>query len=217
VRLTEADALLTAAAQLKNLELIAGQIGTATGQWQAVQEHSTTTVNAAKQIAERMGAEVAAFTEFLQKANDSERATLRLEVEKMRRAEKDWLQVAVRTLDHIFALNKAAMRSGQPALIEQLANFQNSCRDVARRVGLVPFAAAPGQPFDAAKHKLVDSEATPPAGVLVGETIAAGHTYQGQLLRPALVALQPAESAASEEAQQRGEAPPQPLAEQKLL
>ena len=217
VRLTEAEALLTSAAQMTNLEQVAAQISAATGQWQIVQEHSTATVNAARQIAERMATEVAAFTEFLQKANDSERATLRLEVGKLRRAEGDWLQVVVRMLDHIFALNKAAMRSGQPAVIEQLANFQNSCRDIARRVGLVPFEATPGQPFDAAKHKLADSEKAPPAGALVGETIAAGYTYQGQALRPALVTLQPGNAGATEDSPKPDTASDQSATEPTLL
>ena len=217
VRLTEAEALLTSTAQMKNLELVADRISAATGQWQTVQEYSTTTVNAAKQIAERMAAEVAAFTEFLQKANDSERATLRLEVEKLRRAENDWLQVVVRTLDHVFALNRAAARSGQPALIEQLGNFQNACRDIARRIGLVPFEAASRQPFDVARHKLVDSEAAPPAGALVEETIAADYTYQGQPFRPALVSLQPAKAAKENETQKRDEDSGKPLEEPTLL
>jgi molecular chaperone GrpE (heat shock protein) len=217
VRLTEAEALLSSSAQLNNLEAVASQISAATGQWQTVQEYSASTVNAAKQIAERMAAEVAEFTEFMKKANDSERATLRLEVEKMRRAENDWVQVVMRMLDHVFALNQAAARSGQPALVKQLGNFQNACRDIARRVGLVPFAAAPGQPFDNARHKLVDSETAPPAGALAGETVAAGYTFQGQLVRPALVSLQLAESPAANETQKGDKILEEPSAEPTLL
>ena len=200
VRITEADALQSAATLLKNIELIAAQIRAATNQWEVVQELSTGTVNAAKQISERMAAEVAEFTQFLQKANDSEKATLRLEVDKSRRAEGDWLQVLVRMLDHVFALHRAAVRSGKPAVMEQIGNFQNACRDIVRRIGLAPFQAEPGQPFDAAKHKVADSETTPPTGALVGETVAVGYTYQGQALRPALVTLQPGTAAATESA-----------------
>ena len=58
---------------------------------------------------------------------------VRLEVEKLRRAEGEWLQVLVRVLDHVYALHLGALRSGQPNLIEQLSNFQNACRDAARR------------------------------------------------------------------------------------
>ena len=94
----------------------------------------------------------------MQRANDSERATLRLEVEKLRRAEADWLQVLVRMLDHVYALHQGALRSGQPMLIEQVGNFQNACRDAARRVGLTPFTANEAEPFDAQRHQLIEDE-----------------------------------------------------------
>ena len=136
-----------------------------------------------------MTSEVKSFTEFMQQANDKERATLRLEVEKLRRAEADWLQVLVHTLDHVFALHQGALRSGQPALAEQVGNFQNACRDVARRVGLTPFAAKEADPFDAQRHQLVEEGVTPPADAVVADTVAAGYTFQGRLIRPALVRL----------------------------
>jgi molecular chaperone GrpE (heat shock protein) len=189
VKLTEADGLTNAVSQLHNLEGIAAQISGATSQWQDVQGQAEKTATAAREIAERMASEVKAFTEFMQRANDSERATLRLEVEKLRRAEADWLQVLVRMLDHVFALHQGALRSGQPALIEQVGHFQNACRDVARRVGLAPFAANEAEPFDVQRHRLVEESATPPPDAVVADTIAAGYTFQGRLIRPALVRL----------------------------
>jgi molecular chaperone GrpE (heat shock protein) len=191
VNLTSTQSLAEAVAQIQKLDLVAGQISAATSQWQMVQEQSTKTAGAAREIAERMTAEANAFGEFLQKANDGEKANLRLELEKLRRGEGEWLQIIVRLLDHTFALNQAAKRSGQPALIEQLGNFQNACRDVARRVGLVAFVPAPADIFDPQCHQLADPQTQPPAGAQVGETVAPGYTFQGQLLRPALVALQP--------------------------
>jgi molecular chaperone GrpE (heat shock protein) len=189
VKLTEAGALTTVVSQLHNLEGIAAQISGATGRWQDAQDQADKTATAAREIAERMTAEVQAFTEFMKKANDSERANLRLEVDKLRRAEADWLQVLVRTLDHVFALHQGALRSGQPGLIEQLGNFQNACRDAARRVGLTPFTADEAEPFDPQRHQLVEATAKPAPGAVVGQTIAAGYTFQGRLLRPALVTL----------------------------
>jgi molecular chaperone GrpE (heat shock protein) len=174
---------------MKNLEGVAAQIQGATGQWQTVQEHSDKTATAAREIAERMTAEVQSFTEFMQRANDGEKATLRLEVEKLRRAEADWLQVLVRMLDHVYALRVGAQRSGQPKLIEQLGNFQNACNDAARRVGLTPFVATDTDAFDAARHQLVEGDAKAAAGSRIGETVAAGYSFQGKLLRPALVRL----------------------------
>jgi molecular chaperone GrpE (heat shock protein) len=199
----ETAGLVSVAGQLKNLELLAAQIAVATAQWQAVQELSGKTVEAAKDIAGKIGAEAAAFSEFLQKANESEKANLRLEVEKLRRAESDWLQVVVRVLDHTYALHQAAVRSGQAGLIEQLGQFQNACRDAARRIGLVPVAPTAGEPFKDKLHQLPGGQESPPEGALVRETIATGYTFQGQLVRPPLVALQtpapPAEPAAEAE------------------
>ncbi|MGD0261188.1 MAG: nucleotide exchange factor GrpE [Verrucomicrobiota bacterium] len=189
VKLAEAGALTTVVSQLHNLEGIAAQISGATSQWQDAQDQADKTARSAREIAERMTAEVKAFTEFMQQANDSERATLRLEVEKLRRAESDWLQVVVRMLDHVYALHQGALRSGQPNLIEQLGNFQSACRDAARRVGLTPFTANEAEPFDVQRHQLVEAGAKPPPDAVVAETIATGYTFQGRLVRPALVRL----------------------------
>src|SRR5262249_25442517 len=125
----------------------------------------------------------------MQKANDSEKATLRLEIDKLRRMESEWLQVLVRMLDHVYALNLAAVRSGQPKLMEQLGNFQIACRDAARRVGLTPFAPNPSERFDAERHEVLDGNGQPAADSTISETIATGYTFQGRLLRPALVRL----------------------------
>src|SRR5439155_26122208 len=102
--------------------------------------------------------------------------------------------ILVRILDHIYALYQAAVRSGQSNLVEQLGLFQDSCRDVARRVGLVPFTAIPGESYDSKLHQLADSGAVPAAEARVAETVANGYSFQGQLVRPALVTLQPGES-----------------------
>ena len=189
VKVTEAGGLTTVVSQLKNMEGIAGQISGATSQWQDVQCSAEKTANAAREIGDRMTSEVKAFTEFMQRANDTEKANLRLEVDKLRRAEGDWIQVLVRMMDHVFALHQGALRSGQPALIEQVGNFQTACRDVARRVGLTPFAANEADPFDAQRHQLIEEGAKAPPDAIVSDTVAAGYTYQGRLLRPALVRL----------------------------
>src|SRR5215471_7032576 len=120
LKLAESDSLTKAVAQIRNLEAIATQIGQATGHWQTAQDHAAATVNAAKEIGERMSTEAKAFAEFMQKANDAEKGNLRLEVEKLRRGEGEWLQAVVRMLDHTYALHTAAARSGKGGLVEQL-------------------------------------------------------------------------------------------------
>jgi molecular chaperone GrpE (heat shock protein) len=188
-KLADARTLTSVLAQIKNVEQLTGQIGSATGKWQTVQDQADKTALLAKGISERMGAEVKAFTEFLDKANASERATLRLEVEKLHRAENDWLQVLVRIMDHVYALHAGAVRSGQPRVMEQVGHFQSACRDAVRRLGIVPYVAEPLETFDEKRHQLVEVNAKAPPGALVEETIATGYLFQGRQLRPALVRL----------------------------
>ncbi len=200
LKLAEMQTLTTVAAQFKNLEAIAAQIVNATGRWNSVQEEAEKVATTAKGIADKMNAEVQAFTDFLQKANDGEKATLRLEAEKLRRGEAEWIQVIVRMLDHVHALYSGAVRSGQPNLIAQLTNFQAACRDAARRVGLTPFTPGAAEPFDSQRHQLLDGENPPAAGATVGETVATGYTFQGRLLRPAIVRLTTSQASSNPEA-----------------
>jgi len=188
-KIAEAKLLSTTIGPLQRLEATATQISQATQQWQNVQGAAEKIGLTAGSLVERIEAEARGFQEFMQKMSDAERATLRLEVEKMRRVEADWLQVCIRMLDHVYALHLGATRSGQPNLIAQLSTFQNACRDVTRRVGLMPFAANPAEPFDAQRHQLLEGQQAPKAGDTIAETLATGYTFQGRLLRPALVRL----------------------------
>lgn len=189
VRLSEAETLAGTLKQLQNLEAVAKSVSAATAQWHGIQDLSEQTARATKEVAERMAAEAAAFREFLQKANDSEKATLRLEAEKLHRAQAEWLQIVVHMLDHVYALHKAAVRSGKPEVMAQIASFQNACRDIARRVGLVPFEAAADETFDPARHQLMDGKTAPQGGARISDTLACGYTFQGKLIRPAVVAI----------------------------
>jgi molecular chaperone GrpE (heat shock protein) len=188
-KLVQTAALTSVVSQVQNLEQVAGQIGGATAQWQTVQEATDKTARQAKEIAQKMADEAKAFGEFMQKTNDSEKSALRLEVDKLRRIEADWLQVLVRILDHVHALNRAAAQSRQPTVIEQLGRFQSACHDAARRVGLTPFVAASEDKFDAQRHQTVDGQKEVVENGIVEETVANGYTFQGALVRPALVRL----------------------------
>lgn len=190
IKLADSGALTTAVEQIKNVQGVSDQIALATAQWQTLQEHSAQTAAAATEMGERMSAEAKGFADFMQKANDTEKAHLRLEVDKLRRGEAEWLQSAVRILDHVYALHQAGARSGQPALMEQLGSFQNACRDSVRRMGLVAFEAKPEEPFNEKTHQLADPEAKPPPHAQVVETIATGYAFQGQFIRCALVTVQ---------------------------
>jgi molecular chaperone GrpE (heat shock protein) len=205
-KLVEINAVTTVAEQLRDLKKYSAQVAAATDQWALVQEttkgNAEKTAAAAHEIAERMATEIREFNDFQVKLNDTEKAALHLEVDKLRRTESEWLRVVARILDHIFALHNAAARSGQPELVEQINQFQNACHDAAHRVGLVPFVAAAGEEFDIERHRARGMEHPPTDGV-VAETLAPGLTFQGRLVRPALVNLQgqtaPAEAATETE------------------
>lgn len=186
---SESNQLADTVSQIRNLETIARQIGHATAQWQTAQELSSKTTQAAKAVADQITDEARSFSEFIEKASSTEKATLRLEVEKLRRMETDWLQVTVRMLDHVFALHQAALRSGQRNVIDQITQFQNACRDAARRVGLTPFVAAPDAAFEAQLHRLLDEKAEVPEGSRIEATIAPGFTLRGEIVRQVLVKL----------------------------
>jgi hypothetical protein len=90
-KLIEVNAVGTVAEQLHDLKTYSAEIAAATGQWALVQEttkgNTEKTVAAASEIAERMTTEIREFNEFQVKLNDTEKGALRLEVEKLRRAE----------------------------------------------------------------------------------------------------------------------------------
>ena len=119
-----------------------------------------------------------------------ERAHLRLELEKHRRMEGEWLEVLVFICDNVYAIHQAGLRSGQTAYAEQLSKFQHVIRDAVRRVGLTPHEAQAGELFDEQKHQPVDPAQPIAPGTPIDETVATGFTFQGQGIRRIIVAAQ---------------------------
>lgn len=197
VKLWEQEQLAGAAEQLGQLADVADRIGAATGQWQTVQETAARTVGVAGELSGQMRDAAKQFTESLQRLSDQEKQTLRLETDKLRRHEQEFLQIMVHLLDHTYALFGAAVRSGQTNVIQQIGQFRAACQDTVRRVGLLSHEARPGDAFDARAHQTADGK-EPPAGAKIAGTVACGYTYQGQPVRRILVALQ-ADSVAAPE------------------
>jgi len=187
-KIAESAALGSVTSKINDLDEVAASITRAVTEWQHLQQSATQTVTAAEHIAERMTTEARNFGEVFTRMNESEKKHLRLEVDKLRRAEGDWLGVALRMLDHIHALHHAGLRSGQRNVIEQLTNFQNACRDAARRIGILAVMPEPGIPFDAALHQPPPG-VEPSEGSPIGEILAPGYTFQGQMVRLPMVAF----------------------------
>jgi molecular chaperone GrpE (heat shock protein) len=203
-KVIEVNALGAVAEKIQNLEKLADQIETTTNHLAVVQgtvqAETGKATAAAKSISDKMTDEARRFSEYMLKMNDSEKATLRLEVEKLHRAEGEWLQTVVRVLDHVFALQTGATRTGDQRFIEPIANFQHACIETVRRLGLVPFIAEPDKPFDTERHQAAGKPEKIPDGAVVAETVGAGYTFQGKLLRPALVRLREADLPAAKPA-----------------
>jgi molecular chaperone GrpE (heat shock protein) len=187
--LSQVKLLAEATGQIQKLDQLAGHIRGATNQWQELQIHTAQAAESAKQVSERMAAEAKSLTEFMERTNLAEKAHLRLETEKLRRAEGERLQIIIHILDHVFALFQAARHSGQPALEEQIGQFQNACLEAARRIGLVQTTGQAGKAYDPELHQLPENVSAE-ENVLVADTLAAGYTYQGQPLRRPVVAVE---------------------------
>lgn len=175
--------------KIQKLEEVAQQVEIATNKWQTAQDAADSTVRAAQRLGESIEGSLKEFREYVEAARQDERQSLRLEVQKLRQAEKLWLQVVVHMLDHTFALFTAAQRSGQARVIEQIGRFQAVCLDAVRRVGLVSLSVAPGTPYDPEQHEVAGEKPAEAEGLRVLGTLAPGYTYQGELLRKPLVAI----------------------------
>lgn len=207
VKTAETSDLASATEQLGDLATLAQQISSASMEWQGIHKNTSQTIAAADQIAEKMISESRNFGEVLTRMNDTEKTHLRLELEKFKRSEGDWLQVVVRLFDHIYAVEEAAARSTQRNVAEQLSRFQNSCRDVARRIGFLSIVPQPGVPFDEKEHHLIEGQTKSP-NALVGAVLAPGYSYQGQLLRLPAVSLKvPTEETAATQAESEPQLP----------
>lgn len=188
IRWAETGRLAETTARLDQLDVVAERIASATSQWQSVQDRATQTAELARGVVDRLAREAETFAGVVQRTSEGDRQTLKLEVEKLRRIEGDWLQAVGRVMDHVFALHVAAVRSGQRGLVEQIDRFHAACREALKRVGFMPIVAAPDEPFDPRKHQLPEGGEVPP-GSLVDETVAPGFVFQGRLLRPIIVRL----------------------------
>lgn len=195
VKLWEQSNLADAAQQLDQWVTVANRVSASTGQWEMVQATAQKTQQATAELVDRIHSESRAFGEFLQRADLQEKQVLRFELEKVRREESEMLQVLVHTLDHVYALQQAGSRSGQPQLAQQLQNFRSACLETARRIGLIAYEATPGELFNPQSHQNTEGQ-EPPEGSLIAATVASGYTFQGQAVRRILVAVQPPPSTA---------------------
>jgi len=175
--------------EVGKMKAVAKQISKATENWDAVQETSAQTAKLAGEIAEGIQESVKEHDAYMAKASTDELNTLQLEVEKFRRMESDWAKTLVSVLDLVYRLERSAAASGKEQFIKTTGVFQNQCRDVARRVGLVAFEAEQGAVFDPELHAVPDGEKAPEDDAKIAETRLPGFRLQSRIIRKPLVAV----------------------------
>lgn len=186
LKLLEQSGLADTLAQVRQIEGVASSVVAAGNQMASSQQALVLANQAARSLMDEMHAERKAFLEFIQKRDDQERQTLRLEADKLRRGEEESLKVICHLLDHNYAVYLAGQRSGQPELAQQLGAFRAACLDAVRRLGIVSHEANPGEPFNPEVHQTPDGQEPPPASQVAG-TLACGYTVRGALVRPIIV------------------------------
>lgn len=178
--------LMDAASGMQKVDQLARQISTATAQWQDIQATATKTAAQSSGLIDRIQAESKSVVDALQRTSDAEKQVMRLEIDKLRRGENEFVQALVVTLDHTYALYLAGVRSGQPELARELAGFRAACLDGVRRVGLVAHEAEPGQPFNPQMHQTPDGSEVEP-GAIIGSVAACGYSLRGTPIRRIVV------------------------------
>ncbi|MGC9036007.1 MAG: nucleotide exchange factor GrpE, partial [Verrucomicrobiia bacterium] len=190
VKLQEGDKFVSTVEKIQKLEEVAKQITSATNYWQAAQAEAVKIIEAAEKIQQEVARQTREFSEFMARATDVEKASLRIEVQKLEQMHNDNVQVIMKLLDQVYALYRAALASGNQRIIEQISLFQINCRQIAEKIGLIAFDGKSGEKFDSQRHVNVDRSAATPKDAIVSGAIAPGYTYQTKMLRQALVSVQ---------------------------
>ena len=185
--------------QVKRLEEVGKLVSESSEQWREMAEKGELLAKAAEETTVRVREERELFREIAEKADAKERDHLRLEAEKLRRSEREWLGVLAGIMYHVFALHRAGKSSGQAKLIQQLNGFQGACLDICRRVGLSQYVVKAGEVFDPKIHKAEEGRPLPKNPV-VRETLAPGFSFQG---RPAYLPLVALAAGTEEKAKER--------------
>lgn len=203
-----------------NLNGALQRLDEAIGQSQAAEGASREIQKQLEQLSGQIICEGKAFAKTFEQSQQTELGHLRLEVEKRKKSESDWIHLLVFFLDHTFALHQAAIQAGREDVTSQLAQFQSTCREAARKVGLVVLDSEAGVPFDPNLHLEAHEGRRQNPGSQVIRIQAPGYRYQGQLIRPVIVtssvdgSAQPAPP--SPPAQTENELPAAPMEEPAL-
>lgn len=152
-----------------------------------VQEIAQASAQRATEAEEKIAQYGLDFEERFSKAANYEKSALQLEIDKLKRIEKDWVSSASGMLDHILALASAGIHSGKPEIAEQMKRFRAACLDIASHAGIQPYMPAPTDLYDPEKHAVPPNAPTPAEAAKIARVLAPGFLYQGVLIRKAMI------------------------------
>lgn len=193
----QAMAFKSSVSRLSGIEDLASRIEIATSRWTEIESKAEQSLSTSKEISEEMIGESESFKEFIRNASSEETQHLRLMVEKLKKAEKEWVHIIMAMMDHATALKWAAQRSSNPNLIQQITNYHSQLVEIARQVGLVIYEPSPGEVYDSELHQPASSDESIESGDNITVPRSAGFKFRGVILRKALVSSKPVEAGAA--------------------
>lgn len=152
-----------------------------------VQEIAQASAQRAAEAEEKIAQYGLDFEERFSKAANYEKSALQLEIDKLKRIEKDWVSSASGMLDHILALASAGIHSGKPEIAEQMKRFRAACLEIASHAGIQPYMPAPTDLYDPEKHAVPPNAPAPAAAAKISRVLAPGFLYQGVMTRKAMI------------------------------
>lgn len=152
-----------------------------------VQEIAQASAQRAAEAEEKIAQYGLDFEERFSKAANYEKSALQLEIDKLKRIEKDWVSSASGMLDHILALASAGIHSGKPEIAEQMKRFRAACLEIASHAGIQPYMPAPTDLYDPEKHAVPPHAPAPAAAARIARVLAPGFLYQGVMTRKAMI------------------------------
>ena len=146
LKFAELEAVEETVRRIEGLSTVADRVERAESSWLEAKNSSETIAKNLNETTTALYEESKAIREFAHQQNDQQKANLRLEVQKLKQWETEWVQAGTIALDHTAALHAAILQLEDAQATRKLNKFQNSIHEIMRRVGLVGFAPRPGAP-----------------------------------------------------------------------
>lgn len=203
-RLSELEGLTDVQESIRKMNTFSDGVNSALLSLSNIQQIAQASAERAAEAEEKIAQYGQDFEERISRAAQYEKSTFQLEIDKLRRIEKEWVASASGMLDHILALASAGIHSGKPEIAEQMKRFRAACLDIASRAGIQPYMPAPTEHYDPEKHTVPTDAPPPETAARIIRVLAPGFLYQGQLTRKALILTEGMEAAAGEPAGAQG-------------